>query len=532
LLENELLKKDSDDTETTSEEKKLNEELKIANKNFEKSRADLSKLTKALEEKVSSKLLLNAIPQQVWTSDLEGSLDYVNQVVCDDFGYSADQIVGHGWKAFIHPEDVDECLERWSFALQTGQEYSVEFRLLFSDGNYHWHLARAVPLIENDKIILWLGTNTNIEAQKANEQRKDEFLSIASHELKTPLTSLKGYTQLIQRANESEKITVFLDKSAQQLTRLEKLIIDLLDVTKINAGKMSYNMEPFSFLEMLQNSVENTQLVAPAHKIILEAEADIVFNGDAVRLEQVILNFLSNAIKYSPGGEKVIVSFNFDQKNILVSIKDFGIGIAESNLHRLFNRYYRIDNTAMRFEGLGLGLYISSEILKRHHGSFWIESEENKGSTFSFRLPIPSLEETGPIIKTDTYYRDSTITISFNNDSKCLDVDWIGYHDFTTVKAGGMVMLEMLKKNSCHKVLNDNRNVLGTWSEASDWAASVWFPLMELAGLKYFAWILPDSAFSQLSAKKSVDERNGNVRTQFFSDDTEAIIWLLGFSNS
>jgi PAS domain-containing protein len=115
LLENELLKKDSDDTETTSKEKKLSEELKIANKNLEKSRADLSKLTKALEEKVSSKLLLNAIPQQVWTSDLEGSLDYVNQVVCDDFGYSADQIVGHGWKAFIHPEDVDECFRAMVF---------------------------------------------------------------------------------------------------------------------------------------------------------------------------------------------------------------------------------------------------------------------------------------------------------------------------------------------------------------------------------------------------------------------------------
>ena len=272
-------------------------------------------------------------------------------------------------------------------------------------------------------------------------------------------------------------------------------------------------------------------MIASSHKIILDADADILFNGDAVRLEQVILNFLSNAIKYSPGGEKVIVSFKFDQKNILVSIKDFGIGIAENNLHRLFNRYYRIDNTAMRFEGLGLGLYISSEILKRHHGSFWIESEENKGSTFSFRLPIPGLEESGPIIKTDTYYRDSTITIAFNNDSKCLDVDWIGYQDFATVKAGGMVMLEMLKKNGCQKVLNDNRNVLGTWSEASDWAASVWFPLMELAGLKYFAWILPDSAFSQLSAKKSVDERNGNIKIQFFSDDTEAIIWLLSFSN-
>ena len=109
-------------------------------------------------------------------------------------------MVGHGWQKFVHPDDLAESLERWANALETGCEYVTEFRLLFKDGNYKWFLARAIPLIENDKILLWIGTNTNIDLQKNNEQRKDEFISIASHELKTPIT-IKAFNQLSQRKN-------------------------------------------------------------------------------------------------------------------------------------------------------------------------------------------------------------------------------------------------------------------------------------------------------------------------------------------
>ena len=347
------------------------------------------KARKLMEENEKRfQFLLNAMPAQVWTSRPDGILDYVNQVVSDDFGRDGEQIVGEGWQAFIHPDDLGNCLNAWKQALENGKEYLCEFRLLFKNGIYVWHLARALPLIQDGEIKMWLGTNTNIDLQKTNEQRKDEFISIASHELKTPLTSIKAFNQLMGKIEDPGTVRKFVTRSADSIERLEKLISDLLDVTKINAGKMSYNLEPFDFHQMIKESVEAVQYTTDTHKIIIETEVELTYNGDRFRLEQVMNNFLSNAIKYSPEADQVLVRVLKQGNDLVVSVKDFGIGIAEDKIDKIFDRYYRIDNMDMRFEGLGLGLFISSEILKRHQGSFWIESIQGEGATFLFRLPL------------------------------------------------------------------------------------------------------------------------------------------------
>jgi len=367
----------------------VNEELATTNEELTETQTSLGKTIEKLAASESRfRFLLNAIPQQVWTASPDGALNYVNDVVCRNFGYSTEEIVGHGWQKFIHPDDLANCLEKWVISLTTGKEYVVEFRLLFHDQSYRWHLARAIPLVEDGVIQLWVGTNTNIELQKANEQKKDEFLSIASHELKTPLTNIKAFNQLLQRAKDPEKMVSFISRSSQHINRLERLINDLLDVTKINAGKMNYSMELFDFGKMMTETIDNARLIEQGHEIVLENEAKIDYYGDRYRLEQVVNNFISNAVKYSPEGKKVIVKAKVENENIVVSVQDFGIGIASEHVAHLFDRYYRVDNTAMRFEGLGLGLFISSEILTRHNGSFWIESEPGKGATFFFRLPI------------------------------------------------------------------------------------------------------------------------------------------------
>lgn len=477
------------------------------------------------ENEARFKFLLNAIPQQVWTASPGGTLNYVNQVVCDDFGYNTKEIVGHGWQKFIHPDDLENCLEKWASALSMGHEYVVEFRLLFHDGAYYWHLARALPLVEDGKISLWLGTNTNIDARKNNEQRKDEFLSIASHELKTPLTSIKAYNQIIQRTDDLEKLKPFIAKSANHIVRLERLVSDLLDVTKINAGKMSYMMEPFSFSEMMADSIESIRHTTTTHDIILENNADVTYSGDRYRMEQVMNNFLSNAIKYSPSGKKIIVTSKIDHDNIVVSVQDFGIGIARSNLDKLFERYYRVDNTAMRFEGLGLGLFISAEILRRHGGSFWIESEQGKGSIFYFRLPIDH-DEKKPVARTDTFYRDSHITINYNKTHSRVDADWLGFQNMETVQNGCLIMLEIVIKNNCRKIVNDNRHVLGSWAEAADWIRETFFLMMENSGIKCLAWVFPLDAFNEFAAQKSINEEIKGIKTSFFTDIVAAEKWV------
>ena len=387
-------------------------------------------------------------------------------------------------------------------------------------------MAKAVPMIENGQIKLWIGTNTNIELQKASEQKKDEFLSITSHELKTPLTSIKAFNQLISRTNNTNKAHYFSSKSAEHINKLEWLINDLLDVTKINAGKMVYNMQPLNFRNLLLSSIDTIQQTSTTHRIILKGSDDISYLGDHFRLEQVIQNFLSNAIKYSPKADRVIVTYKIERGNIVVSIQDFGIGIARKDFNRLFDRYYRVDNSSMHFEGLGLGLYISSEILKRHHGSFWIESEEGKGSIFFFRLPLELSANSHQEINKEDFYKNSSLTIVYNEAAHRLDVDWTGFQDLKTVQHGCLKMFEMLNRHKVTNVLNDNSHVLGTWSDASDWVGEVWFPMMEKAGLRQFAWIYSPAAFSQLSAQKAADVAYGTVLTRFFTDIKVARDWL------
>jgi PAS domain S-box-containing protein len=471
------------------------------------------------------RFLLNAVPQQVWTATPDGALNYVNEVVSTDFGYDQQEIVGHGWQKFIHPDDLAVCMEKWIASLASGRGYLAEFRLHFNDGQYYWHLARAVPMIEEGKASLWVGTNTNIEQQKNNEQKKDEFLSIASHELKTPLTSIKAFNQILQKASVAEKFRPFIIRSADHILRLERLINDLLDVTKINAGKMVYDMEPFDFSAAMQEIVESNRHLATRHEIQFLDEAKVSYTGDRFRLEQVVNNFISNAIKYSPQGKTIMVASRLELDNIVVSVQDFGIGIAPENLDKLFERYYRVDNTAMRFEGLGLGLFISSEILKRHKGSFWIESVRGEGSTFFFRLPLPEIAKKPAIESTGVYYKDSVITITYNKVKHRLDVDWTGYQNLESVQHGCMLMLDMMKKHHVTKIVNDNTHVLGSWSEAVEWTGNTWFPLMEKAGLKYFALIYSPSVFSQLSAKTSIDVGIGSITAQYFTDLSLAEQW-------
>ncbi len=366
-----------------------NEELAATNEELTSTQDHLHNTIVQLEEsRERFSFLLNSIPQQVWTAGTDGRIDYVNDVIAKEFGQDKTTLINRGWQRLIHPEDLPKALERWLHALENGNEYLVEFRLKLSGGHYEWYLGRAVPLIEQGKIKLWLGTNTNIHLQKTNEEKKDEFLSIASHELRTPLTSIKAFNQLMSRSDDPAKFSGFVKKSADHIFRLEKLIADLLDVTRLSAGKLEYNMQSFSFKQLLTESVENIQHMAPNHEIVLKNAVELDFTGDNFRLEQVMNNFLSNAVKYSPKGEKVVVDSKLEDNQLIVSVQDFGIGIEPSHINKLFDRYYRVDNTAMRFEGLGLGLFISSEILKRHQGKVWIESELGQGSTFYFSIPI------------------------------------------------------------------------------------------------------------------------------------------------
>jgi signal transduction histidine kinase len=221
--------------------------------------------------------------------------------------------------------------------------------------------------------------------------RKDEFISMAGHELRTPLTSLQGYTELLHRKfaqQGNQEAQSYLAKMAMQINRLSRLIDDLLDISKIQAGKITFAEEAVDVDALVNEVVENLQQTASQHQISIEGRAQREIVGDRERLGQVVINLITNAIKYSPGAERITVHLACTPDTLTVSVQDFGIGIPKAQQEKVFERFYRVYSDQTRTSsGLGIGLYIAHQIIEQHNGKMWVESVEGQGSTFSFSLP-------------------------------------------------------------------------------------------------------------------------------------------------
>ena len=221
-----------------------------------------------------------------------------------------------------------------------------------------------------------------------SQQRKDEFIGIASHELKTPLTSIKGYIELLNEMETRQPQQIFIQKTKESTAKLEHLIADLLDVSRINSGQLQLNIEEFKMDELIDESIDSISAgIRTEHTIIRNGTFnDLTVKGDRQRIEQVLINLLSNAVKYSPPRSDIFVSSTIKDEQLIVEIKDFGNGIPEEDKEKIFERFYRARNTSVHISGFGLGLYICSDIIKRHNGKIWVESGA-KGSSFFFSLP-------------------------------------------------------------------------------------------------------------------------------------------------
>ena len=220
-------------------------------------------------------------------------------------------------------------------------------------------------------------------------EKKDEFIGLASHELKTPLTSINGYLQIIDRLKTDEERGKFVGKTIQQVRKLSGLVNDLLDVSKIEAGKLQMTKVTFDLLEIIRDAIELMQYTNDKCTILLETDVDeCLVEADSERMEQVVINLLSNAVKYSQGDGNIIVKLNKTNKEVTVSVQDFGIGIAANKLAHIFSRFYRVEDLNPNISGLGIGLYLCQEIILRHSGKIWAESELGTGSTFHFSLPL------------------------------------------------------------------------------------------------------------------------------------------------
>ncbi|MFT3934012.1 MAG: PAS domain-containing protein [Chitinophagaceae bacterium] len=345
------------------------------------------------ESEQKFRLLADSMPQLIWTGNPDGRLNYFSKTVFAYTGLSQEQIEKDGLLQVIHPDEKDENIRQWTYAVQTGTPFLFEHRFRRYDGEYRWQLSRAIPQKdETGKIQMWVGTSTDIDDIKKHDQQKDDFIKMASHELKTPVTTIKGYVQLLLKMNENGNdpfLANSLNTIDKQVFKLTKLITDLLDVTKIETGSLDLEKESFYIAESMKEIASDLQTTTPTHTITIQQNANPLIFADKDRIAQVIINLFTNAIKYSPKANKVIATINADENNVLISVQDFGIGISQEDISRIFERFYRAAGKDEKtFPGFGIGLFIVNEIVNLHKGRIWVESEKEKGSVFYVSLPL------------------------------------------------------------------------------------------------------------------------------------------------
>ncbi len=292
---------------------------------------------------------------------------------------------------------ADGYKDKVTFAVEEsitkGKEYHVEYPILdFNDKELRWVKATGKTYIsDHETPSFFSGVAVDITEQKQDEQRKNDFIAMVSHELKTPLTSLKAYVQmLLAKAKKSEDIFTSgaLEKVLVQANKMGKLIQGFLDVARLEGGKIHLNPETFKIDKLIKEVIAENNIISSSHKLTFECE-DLTVHADKDKIEQVLNNLVSNAIKYSPKGKNIEISCKKSGENVQISVKDEGIGIKQQDINKLFERFYRIENQQTeRISGFGIGLYLCFEIIQRHHGHIWVESQPGQGSTFHFTLPL------------------------------------------------------------------------------------------------------------------------------------------------
>jgi PAS domain S-box-containing protein len=289
----------------------------------------------------------------------------------------------------FHPEDVPLSAQAHIHARSTGHMF-YESRLIHKDGSIHWIRVQAKVFYTADgKAQKLLGTILDITDFKKLQQQKDDFISIASHELKTPITSLKASLQLLQRQKDRgnlELLPRLIDQAGRSMDKISGLVEDLLNVSRLNAGTIQIKKSHFQLKTLVEECCMNVQETGLPEFVLVGDLSATVF-ADENRIQQVLTNFVTNAIKYAPNSPVITIRVTQDDQVLTVAVTDQGPGIAQDQLPHLFDRYFRADESGRQVSGLGLGLYISAEIVERHGGTIGVESEVGQGSTFWFSLP-------------------------------------------------------------------------------------------------------------------------------------------------
>jgi PAS domain S-box-containing protein len=347
--------------------------------------------------------LADAMPQIVWTAQPDGCVDYLNRRWFEYTGFAQEHTFSpDGWKPILYPDDVAACDQKWAWAVQTGEPYQIEHR--FKDrrtGGYRWHLGRAVPeRDESGRIVRWFGTCTDIDDQKRAEEalrdadrHKDEFLAMLAHELRNPLAPILNGLHILRMSkldgSATERVRSMMEQQVRNLTRL---VDDLLDVSRITRGKIQLRKQTTDLTSVVGHAVEAARPVIELrkHELVVSLPKEPVYlEADVTRLEQILTNLLNNASKYTEPGGSIWLTAERENSEVVLRVRDNGIGIPEELLPRVFDMFTQADRTLDRSQGgLGIGLTLVHRLVELHGGNVVAHSEgAGKGSEFTVRLP-------------------------------------------------------------------------------------------------------------------------------------------------
>lgn len=360
------------------------------------------RIDKLIEAHADEKRRLEAIIQQlpvgVIITDSEGRLEQRNTKLDSIIGVKLPIGFRIGKdtlkKEKINGKPVNPSESPLHNALLTGKPViGKEFIFERADGKQVTILVSSTPILNKKKrVIAAASIVSDITQQKQLERQKDDFLAIASHELKTPITSIKAYAQMLMMKFDKKgdtRAVEQLQKLETQANKLTNLISDLLDVTKIQSGKLEFHRERFDFNELVKEIVEEMQLTVNSHKIVTKLDKTASIIADRERVGQVIINLISNGVKYSPESKKINIETHLSKDSISLTVTDYGVGIPKDKQKKVFEQFFRVGGKkGNTFPGLGLGLYICSQIIKREGGEIHVQSTPGKGAAFSFSLPL------------------------------------------------------------------------------------------------------------------------------------------------
>ncbi len=343
------------------------------------------------------------IPELAWSARPDGFIDYYNRRWFEYTGTTPEMVEGWGWQAVHDPEVLPRVVERWKHSLATGEPFEMEFPLRGADGVFRWFLTRVQPLRDSEgRIVRWFGVNTNVDEHRRQAAAlrdalaaRDTFLSVASHELRTPLTPLALKLEMLAREARTQseapfarRVLEYTDATRRQVTRLSSLVSDLLDVSRIAAGRFTVEREPVDLAAVVREVVTRfePQAQRAGSRLTLEAPESLPTHSDRLRIDQVVTNLVDNAIKYG-NAKPIQVRLWSEPGWAVLTVSDQGIGIEPAKLDAIFGRYERAVSER-HYGGLGLGLYISRSVVELLGGSVSAASERGSGATFEVRLPI------------------------------------------------------------------------------------------------------------------------------------------------